>query len=191
MEHPIIDSDTHINEPPDLWERRLATKFRDRAPRIVAGSWGGKAWSSDTGRTMAINMLVNTAGVSPTDWQLIPDDGYAKMRPGGGDPQARIADMNIDMVDVHVLFPSYAFLVTDSKDRELHLALVRAYNDWISEFTTHAPDRLIAQAMVPTSGVDDAIAEAKRVRKLPGIHCLVLKTWPNGGKIAKHEEDDR
>jgi len=191
MNHPIIDSDTHINEPPDLWVSRVASRFRDRAPRVIDGSWGGKAWSTDIGRTMAINMLVNTAGVSPTNWQLIPNDGYASMRPGGWDPKARIADMDIDMVDVHVLFPSYAFLITASKDRDLHLALIRAYNDWISEFTTHSPDRLIAQALVPTTGVDDAIEEAKRVRRLAGVQCLVLETWPNGGKIAKHDEDDR
>ena len=190
MNHPIIDSDTHVNEPADLWTSRLPAKLRDRAPHLVDGPWGGKAWSTDVGRTMAVNMLVNTAGVSPTNWTLIPPDGYESMRPGGWDPTARLADMDIDMVDVHVLFPSYAFLVTASKDRELHLALIRAYNDWISEFTTAAPNRLIAQALIPTSSIDDAVAEAKRVRKLPGVHCVVLKTWPNGGKVAKHEEDD-
>src|ERR1043166_3033779 len=159
MEHPIIDSDAHGNEPPDLWVKRVPSKFRASAPRVIDGS-GGKAWSSDIGRTVAINMVINTAGVSPTEWQLIPKDGYASMRPGAWDPQARIADMDIDMIDVHVMFPSYAFLVTASKDRELHRALIRTYNDWISELTTHAPERLIAQALVPTSGVDDAIDEA-------------------------------
>ena len=28
----IIDSDMHIMEPPDLWERYIDKKFRDRAP---------------------------------------------------------------------------------------------------------------------------------------------------------------
>ena len=191
MNHPIIDSDTHVNEPPDLWTSRLPPKFRDRAPHLVDGAWGGKAWTSDTGRTMAVNMLINTAGVSPTNWKLIPPDGYDSMRPGGWDPKARLGDMDIDMVDVHVLFPSYAFLVTASKDRDLHVALIRAYNDWVSEFTTVAPNRLIAQALIPTSSIDDAIAEARRVRELPGVRCVVLKTWPNGGKIAKHDEDDK
>ena len=106
------------------------------------------------------------------------------MRPGGWDPAARIGDMDIDMVDVHVLFPSYAFLICDSPDADLHVAMIRAYNDWISEFCSYAPDRLYAQALVPSSGVDDAIAEATRVRELPGIRSMVLKTWPNGSKIA-------
>ena len=192
VSYPIIDADTHINEPPDLWQDRVPAAMRDRAPRIVDGPHGGQAWlAADGARTMAVNQLVNTAGVSPTDWTLIPPNGYEGMRAGGWDPAARIADMDIDMVDVHVLFPSYAFLVCDSHDRDLHVALVRAYNDWISDFCSFAPDRLYAEALVPTTGVEDAIAEAERVKELPGIAGLVLKTWPNGSKVARHDVDDR
>ena len=31
----ILDSDMHIMEPPDLWERYIDSKYRDRAPRGV------------------------------------------------------------------------------------------------------------------------------------------------------------
>ena len=31
----VIDCDTHITEPPDVWTARLPAKFRDRAPTIV------------------------------------------------------------------------------------------------------------------------------------------------------------
>jgi predicted TIM-barrel fold metal-dependent hydrolase len=129
--------------------------------------------------------------VSPTDWELIPKDGFASMRSGGWDPADRIRDMDIDMVDIHMLFPTYAFLVCDSSDRDLHVACIRAYNDWIAEFCSHAPDRLFAYGIMPISGVDDAIAEAKRVREMPCMRALVLRTWPNGGLIANHAVDDK
>ena len=29
----VIDSDMHIMEPPELWEKYIDKKFRDRAPR--------------------------------------------------------------------------------------------------------------------------------------------------------------
>ena len=29
----VFDSDMHIMEPPDLWERYIDPEFRDRAPR--------------------------------------------------------------------------------------------------------------------------------------------------------------
>src|SRR5262245_54574170 len=31
----VIDVDTHITEPPDLWTSRLPKKFQERSPRIV------------------------------------------------------------------------------------------------------------------------------------------------------------
>ena len=34
----ILDSDMHIMEPPDLWERYIDSKFKGRAPRGVTSS---------------------------------------------------------------------------------------------------------------------------------------------------------
>ena len=31
----VIDADTHITEPADVWTSRVPAKFRDRAPRLV------------------------------------------------------------------------------------------------------------------------------------------------------------
>ena len=30
----ILSSDSHVFEPPDLWQTRIDAAFRDRAPRI-------------------------------------------------------------------------------------------------------------------------------------------------------------
>src|SRR5256712_12337154 len=40
---PMISSDSHIVEPPDLWERWLTPEFRPRAPRLVKDEEGGGA----------------------------------------------------------------------------------------------------------------------------------------------------
>jgi uncharacterized protein len=188
--YPIIDADTHVTEPPDLWLKHMPRHLVERGPRVIDSPHGGQAWATANGRTMAVTRIVNTAGVSPTDWDLIPKEGFAAMRSGGWVPQDRIRDMDIDMVDIHMLFPTYAFLVCDTDDRELHLACIRAYNDWIAEFCSYAPDRLYAYAIMP-SGVDDAIAEATRIREMPCMKAVVLRTWPNGSVIAKHALDDR
>ena len=34
MAIPIIDSDTHVTEPADLWTSRLASKWGDRIPHV-------------------------------------------------------------------------------------------------------------------------------------------------------------
>ena len=33
-DYKIISADTHIVEPPDLWEERIDFRFRDRAPEL-------------------------------------------------------------------------------------------------------------------------------------------------------------
>ena len=32
---PVLSSDSHVFEPPDLWSTRIDRAFRDRAPRMV------------------------------------------------------------------------------------------------------------------------------------------------------------
>ena len=36
----VIDADTHITEPGDLWTSRLPAKWKDRAPHIVRDDAG-------------------------------------------------------------------------------------------------------------------------------------------------------
>ncbi len=36
----IVDADGHILEPPDVWEKYIDPKYRDRALRIRVGSDG-------------------------------------------------------------------------------------------------------------------------------------------------------
>jgi predicted TIM-barrel fold metal-dependent hydrolase len=190
-DYPIIDADTHVTEPSDLWTSRLPEKYLEQTPRVIDGLFGGKAWAAANGKQMAVSILVNTAGQNATDWELIPKDGYDRMRKGGWDPAERIKDMDIDMVDIHLIFPSSAFMVVDNPDREAYLANIRAYNDWMAEFCSYAPERLYGYAIMPISGVEDAIAEATRVRKqYDCLRSVVLRTWPNGSLIAKPSVDD-
>src|ERR1700736_3982358 len=42
---PLIDTDTHVTEPPDLWTSRLASKWGDDIPHLVFDKeMGGRRW---------------------------------------------------------------------------------------------------------------------------------------------------
>src|SRR5690606_23887640 len=51
------------------------------------------------------------------------------------------------------------------------------------------PDRLVGCAVVPVSGIDDAVAELERVHAL-GLRAVAPHQFPNGGG-APAPEDDR
>ena len=175
----LIDADTHVNEPPDLWTTRVSAQFRDRAPRMERFAQGD-AWVLE-GVADPINFGLNaTAGMPPEQMQ-----GWVRfedIRRGGYDPVARLEEMDQDLIDAAVLYPtprlSHAVIATP--DPDFHLAQVRAYNDWLSEYCGHDESRLGAMMLLPNRGVEMALAELERVAALPGTKGLLIGCWPHG-----------
>jgi predicted TIM-barrel fold metal-dependent hydrolase len=92
-------------------------------------------------------------------------------RPGGYDPTERLKDIAFDGVSAEVLYPSLASGIFRTKDTTLAHAYSRAYDDWMIDFCSEAPDRLWGQAAIPLWDIDWAIGELERTRKagLPGV----------------------
>ena len=72
------------------------------------------------------------------------------------DPKVQLADMDLDDIDIQVIFPSHLSL---SAERETDLAtdIARAYNDWLAKFCAADPRRLKGVAMVALQDVNAAI----------------------------------
>ena len=59
-----------------------------------------------------------------------------------------------------MLFPSGIHQwVSPVTDTDLHHAMVRAYNDWVSEFCSFAPDHLGGTVLLPNRGIEGAAPE--------------------------------
>lgn len=189
MSHRLISGDSHINEPPDLWTSRVRAKFRDRAPRMESFEQGD-AWVME-GAADPINFGNNANGGMPlekrTAWMR-----WDEIRPGGYDPAARLLEQDQDGVDAEVLFPTPRVSINvfaNNADREFHLDCIRAYNDWLAEYASHAPERLVGIAMMPTVGVEAAVEELTRAVELEGIRGALLGRYPNGSMAPAPEDD--
>ena len=92
---------------------------------------------------------------------------------------------------LQVLYPSVTLLGAKiyGSEPELQVACVRAYNDWLAEFCEGSEGRLIGQAILPTTGVDDTVAEMKRAIDL-GHRGVVISAFPNGS-LDPDAEDER
>ena len=185
----LISADSHVNEPPDLWTSRVPAALRDRAPRIERFP-EGDAWVIE-GVGEPVNFGWNAcAGLDPEDmegWTRFEDT-----RRGGWDPAARVAEMDRDGVDAEILYPTprLSNALIANRDPEYHLAMVRAYNDWLSEYVEHAPERFGGLAILPNRGVEAAVAETDRVLDRPGVRGVVMGCYPNG-TLALQPEDDK
>ncbi len=187
--HRLISGDSHINEPPDLWTSRVRSKFRDRAPRMERLE-KGDAWIME-GSPSPINFGNNANGGMPPEkrsaWMR-----WEEIRRGGYDPAVRLEEQAQDGVDAEVLFPTPRVshnVLANNRDREFHLDCIRAYNDWLSGYASHAPDRLAGIAMIPTTGVADAVAELTRAMALPGLRGALIGRYPNGSMEPSPADD--
>jgi predicted TIM-barrel fold metal-dependent hydrolase len=104
----------------------------------------------------------------------------------------RIKEQDMDGVDAEVMYPTPRLCGAVwgyKEDPEFHLAMVQAYNSWLSEYCSYEPDRMLGMAEMPTTGIDVALAELDRATKLPGMRGVVLGQWPNGSLDLKPEDD--
>jgi uncharacterized protein len=189
IDYPIIDADAHVNEPPELWQERVPAKWRDRAPKVLHTD-GGDVWSFDDGKRLRPLGLTATAGRSFLQFQPT-GVRYDEIRPGSFDTAARLRDMEADGIWAQVLYPSVTLAGAKlyAEEPELQVACVRAYNEWMAEFCEGADGRLVGQAIIPTTGVDDAVAELEMAMKL-GHRGAVISCFPNG-TLEGSPEDDR
>lgn len=163
MVYQAISADSHIIEPPDLFQK-LPAGLRDRAPRII--DWeGGNAWSVEGSAPVPLPPTAST-GSDYRDGGLAAPRAisFEQVMPSFYDPNERVKAQVLDSVDAEVIYPSPGLwdAIKRMNDAELRLACTRAYNDWIAEFSEHSPDRLIGLGKVPVASVEDAVAEFER-----------------------------
>ena len=101
----LVSVDDHVVEPPNVFEGRLAPKYRDRAPRIVRKDDGSDVWVFE-GRQMPNIGLNAVAGRPPEEYGVEPTS-YDQLRPGCYDVGARIGDINANGVLGSMCFPSF------------------------------------------------------------------------------------
>ena len=188
LKYQLISADSHINEPPDLWTSRLSKRFQDRAPRMEHFD-DGDGWILE-GVSGPVNFGFNaSAGMGP---QMMKGwINWSDVRPGGYDPKERLKEQDLDGVDAEVLYPTprISGSIFANPDREFHLELVRAYNDWLAEYCHQDPRRLLGLALLPNCGIDDALAEFERVMALDGIRGVLIGQWPHGGLDIDDADD--
>ena len=179
--HDVISADDHVQEPPDAWQSRVEGKLKSRAPRIVSTPQGD-VWEVD-GKVFGALGLSAQAGRRYEDYKS-SGDTYSTIRKGTFDPGERLKDMALDGIDAQVLFPNLAIgCLYSIKDFELQLACLRAYNDFLADFCSVAPDSLIGVGLLPTDDVSEAVKEMARVAKKPGLRGVLVPTYPGKSSL--------
>jgi uncharacterized protein len=153
----VIDTDTHVIEPYDLWTSRLSpARWGDLVPHV---KWDGAlkedAWYFGDTRVSA------GAGAAQAGWHQYPPDHPPSLDlvdPANWDPQRRLLKMDEFGIWAQVLYPNVAGFgagrVLTMGDPELMLACVQAYNDFLAEYASTDPSRYIPIMALPMWDLD-------------------------------------
>jgi predicted TIM-barrel fold metal-dependent hydrolase len=173
MEELIISSDSHVIEPPDLWEKNMPAALRERAPKIYFDE-KRDAWmfGAPGVQEQAVGALF-MAGNKAEDRERFRKEGFKLARPGGWDPIARKADMATDGVCAEVLYPSLGLGLYCIEDAAFQEALFRTFNDWMIDYCSKVPDRLYGIGLISMYNVDHAIAEMERCKKAGMVGTMI------------------
>src|SRR5262245_12842106 len=175
-QYEIVSADSHIIEPPDLWEKWLTPEYRKRAPKLVKDDEGGDAWDfGDGGKPATIGLVTKTRGKS-YDQLRWGGSTYATINQGCFEAGARVKEMQEDGIQLEVIYPPQRTMrhFMNDNDADFHIAGIRAYNDWLAKgFVGEAPQHFVGQGQIPNLGVDAAVAEMKRCREM-GLRGVVI-----------------
>jgi len=184
----IVSVDDHVVEPPHVWQEWLPERYKAAGPRIErlrlgelryrggtiyqydlepadgSGDWCD-VWLYDDG-VHPHKRHVAAVGFQRDEMTLSPIT-YDEMRPGCYEPEARVEDMLANHVDRSLSFPTFprfcgqTFL--EAKDRDLGLACVRAYNDWmIEDWCADSGGVLVPLIIIPLWDAELAADEVRR-----------------------------
>ncbi len=169
----VIDGDGHVAEPRNAFVDYIDPEFRERAPQVVTDETGRDVLRID-GRTMFGRKGPTALGASfviggYADPARRTNHPYDQAQPGGGNPHARIKDLDTEGIDTTVLYPSLGLFLGGIADLPLAVASCRAYNHWLADFCKPYPQRLIGIGALPLQDPDEAVREMRRVVRKLGI----------------------
>jgi uncharacterized protein len=159
----IIDTDTHVIDPPDIWVDRMSrAKWGEAIPHVQ--------WCDEMGREMWV------VGGEPlyAAWSSAMRGGVPGMHAGPErlsdvhpscyDAAARVKGMDASGIAVEVLYPNLGLTgdVVPGRARDLALEIIRVRNDWQMDWISVAPSRFIPLACIPYWDIEAAVQEIER-----------------------------
>ncbi len=188
--YDIISADSHIVEPPDLWEKWLAAKYRDQAPKLVKDSDGGDAWLYQHDEVPRPLGLVSCVAIPREQMKWTGFSYGVNVHPSVYDGKERLAVLDTDGVDAEFLYPPQRAIMSFAKcEEEFQIAGIEAYNAWLKDdFCAADPDRLFGVYQIPNVGIDTAVAQLERAHA-SGYRGVCCSTWPSQSDQLTEADD--
>ena len=194
----IISVDDHVMEPAHLFQTWLPARHRERGPKVVRLPWergggfrnqgfqvassGPEADFWEFGEIRVAIPKVEAAAGLPPEQIVHEPTTFEDMRPGCFRVKDRLADMDTALIERSLCFPNICRFAGQiflwMQDRELALASLQAYNDWmVEEWAGESGGRLLPLCLVPLWDPHLAAAEVRR-NAARGVRAVTFSELP-------------
>ena len=184
--------DSHLVEAREVFEG-FESRFGERAPRIVRDLNDKPGdWIVLPG---APPIPVGRLGIAghrlddPATDDLIAQ-GYEGLNPGVLDPAKRLDEQTRDGICGEVMYPSLNMFTYAIPDKDVVKAVFERHNDWVVDYCSVAPERLIGIGCLPIPDVDSALAEMERAARR-GVRGFMIPAHVPPDHSYRHEDYDR
>jgi predicted TIM-barrel fold metal-dependent hydrolase len=167
----IVDSDTHLTEPWDLWTSRAPAALVDRVPQVRELD-DRLRWVVDDlplGPAGAV-CVVDPSGIKHLGSEYAFRQQVQDVHPGASQVEPRLALMDQQGVWAQLVYPNTVGFggqqLGKVADLELRNACAEIYNNAMADLQAESGNRLFPMAVMPWWDVDSCIREIARVKEL-------------------------
>ena len=177
-QHKVIDVDSHVTEPPNVWTDRVSTKWGKLVPHIERRDDEDRWVVGDD--TIFQPGFVSMAGFDGT-YPEHPKT-YEEIPPACFDANERLRHLDNEGIHAQVLYPNVGGFGSQGflrlKEPKLMLECVSAYNDFLVDWASADSSRLIPVMALPFWDLDACILELHRSAEL-GHKAVLFPSQPH------------
>jgi uncharacterized protein len=180
--HQVIDVDSHLSEPHDLWISRASGRLRERLPQVKVHN-GQRTWVIDGDKVIAHAtsptsvVLHDGSKIRGLQWLNL---GIEDVHPASWRVRERVAYMDSQGIAAQIIYPNvlgfggqHASLV----DADLRLASTQIFNDAVADMQKDSGERMLPMALMPWWDPELTVKEAERCNAM-GLRGVNINTDP-------------
>jgi uncharacterized protein len=167
----VIDVDTHLSEPHDIWTSRAPAAFKDRVPQVRVVE-GRPAWVFDgvvlgPARAASVVRRDGTKSLGSEElFSLTLDESH----PGASQVGPRVELMDQLGIWAQIVYPNAIGFggqrFGQVADLELRALSITIWNDAMAEMQEESGNRLFPMGLLPWWDIEASVAEVSRIKAL-------------------------
>ncbi|CAN7526613.1 amidohydrolase family protein [Phenylobacterium sp. LjRoot225] len=179
----VIDVDTHLVEPHDLWTRLAPAKYLDRVPQVKVVD-GVRSWVIDGDKILLKGAIPSsTVTKENTKWPGLEflNHQIEEVHPASYSTRERVEMMDAMGITAQILYPNILGFGGQNAvqvDEELRLVSVQIFNDAMADIQRESGERIFPMALIPWWDVDLSVKEIERSHAM-GLKGININSDPH------------